>query len=212
MIRPSLIRSMFKSRTPADGFHFTRAVRRVCHDMTRRVPALGHIDMDRVAVGFCQTRKRVPHGLQASLTPLRFEGGSRETVQRGRRYVCQAITDAAGREYLYLLNFYLPRFLDHSLGEKLTTIVHELWHISDRFDGDLRRHEGRCYVHGESQREFDRHAARLAGQWLATEPDAELYAWLRLSFRQLTARHGSVYGERYPAPKLVPQGGATRAS
>lgn len=202
---------MPSNQCQSDGFHFTRAVRSVCHDMTRRVPTLAHIDMDRVAVGFCQTRKRVPHGLQASLTPLRFEGGSRETVERGRRYVCQAITDPDGREYLYLLNFYLPRFLDHSLNEKLTTIVHELWHIGEQFDGDLRRHEGRCYVHGESQREFDRHAARLAAQWLATEPDADLYDWLRLDFRQLVARHGGVYGQRYSAPKLVPLAAAARA-
>lgn len=187
-----------------DGFHFTRAVRAICVDMTRRVPTLGHIDMQRVAVGFCQTRKRVPHGLQASLTPLRFKNGARETVERGRRYTCQALRDPAGQEYLYLLNFYLPRFLDHSLGEKLTTIVHELWHISQRFDGDLRRHDGRCYVHGPSQRDFDRTASRLAGQWLASQPPAELYGFLRFDFRQLAAEHGGVVGERYPTPKLLP--------
>ncbi len=186
------------------GFYFTQAVRAVCDDMTRRVPALAHVDMHRVAVGFCQARKRVPHGLQASLTPMRFEGGARSTVHRGRRYVCQSITAPDGREYLYLLNFYLPRFLDHSLGEKLTTIVHELWHISEQFDGDLRRHDGRCYVHGPSQRAFDRTAARLAGQWLACEPPVELYAFLRFNFRQLQAHYGGVYGERYPAAKLLP--------
>lgn len=189
---------------PAEGLHFTQAVRAVCVSMTERVPLLGHIDMRRVAVGFCQARKRVQHGLQASLTPLRFENGARATVTRGRHYTCQAMLDPAGEEYLYLLNFYLPRFLDHSLGEKLTTIVHELWHISERFNGDLRRHNGRCYVHGPSQRDFDRTAARLAGQWLATEPAEELYAFLRYDFRGLSKRYGTVYGERYPTPKLVP--------
>ena len=195
------------SRT-TDGFHFTAAMRAVCDDMTRRVPLLGHIDMRRVAVGFCQARKRVRHGLQASLTPLRFEGGTRETIERGRPYTCQSIRSADGVEFLYLLNFYLPRFLDHSLGEKLTTIVHELWHISERFDGDLRRHDGRCYVHGPSQREYDRMASKLAGQWLAGDPPPEIYAFLRLNFRRLYQHYGIVYGERYPAPKLVPIKGA----
>lgn len=188
----------------SSGFHFTRAIRAVCEDMSGRVPPLQHIDMSRVAVGFCQARKRVPHGLQASLTPLRFEGGARATFERGRRYTCQPMFDPSGREYLYLLNFYLPRFLDHSLGEKLTTIVHELWHIGERFDGDLRRHDGRCYVHGRSQRDFDRTASRLAGQWLAADPPTEVYAFLRLNFRQLQAQHGAVCGERYPTPKLLP--------
>ena len=195
---------MAKRASNQPGFHFTRAMRAVCDDMTRRVPLLSHIDMSRVAVGFCQARKRVPHGLQASLTPLRFEGGARTTTTRGRLYTCESICDASGTEYLYLLNFYLPRFLDHNLGEKLTTVVHELWHIGEQFDGDLRRHEGRCYVHGPSQREFDRTASRLAGAWLASEPPADLYAFLRYSFRDLVTRYGQVYGEKYPTPKLIP--------
>ncbi len=202
--RPVNQRPMSPHTRPSQGFHFTSAIRRVCEDMTARVPALGHIDMARVAVGFCQARKRVPHGLQASLTPLRFEGGARDKVELGRRYMCQPIVGADGHEFLYLLNFYLPRFLNHSVGEKLTTIVHELWHISDQFDGDLRRHNGRCYVHGRSQREFDRTAARLAGQWLADDPPEDLYAFLRLDFCQLQAVHGGVVGHRYPTPKLLP--------
>lgn len=194
---------MARTGKPSAGLHFTHAIRAVCEDMTRKVELLSHIDMSRVAIGFCQARKRVPHGLQASLTPLRFENGARESILRGRRYTCQSILDPSGREYLYLLNFYLPRFLDHSLGEKLTTIVHELWHISEQFDGDLRRHEGRCYVHGPSQREFDRTASKLAAEWLASEPRTELYAFLRYNFRDLVGRYGQVYGERYPVPKLV---------
>lgn len=191
------------SESPAAGFHFTRAVRAVAVDMAVRLPELSHVDMSRVAVGFCQARKRVAHGLQASLTPLRFEGGATITVERGRRYTCQRILDAHRREYLYLLNFYVPRFLDHSLGEKLTTVVHELWHISPAFDGDVRRHAGRCYVHGRSQREFDRTAARLAATWLADNPPPALYSFLRLNFRQLQQRYGEVIGERYATPKLI---------
>jgi hypothetical protein len=155
--------STSRSKKPAEGLHFTQAVRAICGSMTERVPLLGHIDMRRVAVGFCQARKGVPHGLQASLTPLRFENGARSTVARGRQYTCQTL-----------------------------------------FDGDLRRHNGRCYVHGPSQRDFDRTAARLAGQWLATEPPEELYGFLRYDFRGLNQRYGTVFGERYPTPKLVP--------
>ncbi len=187
-----------------EGFHFTRAIRVLCEDMTRRVPDLAHVDMECVAVGFCQARKGVPHGMQASLTPLRFEKGAETTLERGRRYTCQRIFSSDGREYLYLLNFYLPRFLNHTLGEKLTTIAHELWHISPAFDGDIRRHEGRCYVHGRSQREFDRTAARLAAEWLAGNPPTKLFDFLRLDFRGLQQTKGPIHGQRYPAPKLLP--------
>ena len=35
--------------------------------------------------------------------------------------------------------------------EKLTTVFHELYHISPMFDGDIRRLEGRYHVHSHSQ-------------------------------------------------------------
>ncbi|MEM6330499.1 MAG: hypothetical protein AAF790_09640 [Planctomycetota bacterium] len=192
------------------GFDFTAAVRCVCEDMTGRVAELSHIDMHRVAVGFCQARKRAPHGLQASLTPLRFEGGAKAKRVRGRWFTTQKLVDGSGRDYLYLLQFYLPRFLDHPLEEKLTTITHELWHIGPAMDGDLRRHAGRCYAHGASQRAFDEHAAWLGRQWLKRDPPAGLYEWLTLDFGALAAEHGGVRGQRFPAPKLAPVDAARR--
>ncbi|MEM6798043.1 MAG: hypothetical protein AAF589_00885 [Planctomycetota bacterium] len=186
------------------AFDFTAAIRLVCEDMSRRAPELSHVDMQRVAVGFCQARKRVPHGLQASLTPLRFEGGALTKRIRGREFICQRLVDGSGRDYLYLLQFYLPRFLDHALEEKLTTIVHELWHISPEMDGDLRRHEGRCYVHGASQQAFDEQAARIGREWLMRDPPAGLYEWLTVDFRTLAAEHGGVSGQRFRTPKLAP--------
>ena len=186
------------------GFDFTSAIRHICDDMTQRVDELAHIDMRRVAVGFCQARKRVSHGLQASLTPLRFEGGAETKRMGSRRYGCQKLVDDSGRDYLYLLQFYLPRFLDHSLEEKLTTIVHELWHVSPAMDGDVRRMEGRCYVHGASQKEFDAQAARLARKWLQQDPPAGVYDFLDCDFQTLADEHGGVRGQRFSAPKLVP--------
>lgn len=189
-------------------FDITAALRRVCEDMTCRVPELSHIDMERVAIGFCQARNEAPHGLQASLTPLRFEGGVGIKRMKGRRFACQRLLDGSGRDYLYLLQVYLPRFQNHSLEEKLTTLVHELWHIGPEMDGDLRRLGGRFYVHGSSQADFDELAARLAREWLKLDPPAELYEFLTHDFKSLAAEFGGVSGQRYPAPKLIPLGAA----
>jgi hypothetical protein len=193
-------------RGEANGFDFTAAIRRTCVDMASRLPELAHIDMSRVAVGFCQARKPVSHGFQASLTPLRFEMGAEYTIRRGRRYACQRLYDDRGREYLYLLNFYLPRFLNNHFGEKVATITHELWHIGPAMDGDLRRYEGRYYAHGPSQREFDRTASRLAAAWLACPPPAETYDYLHHDFAGLYRRYGGIVGQRFTAPKLLPVG------
>ncbi len=170
--------------------------------MAARVDELRHIDMSRVAVSFRQTRKRMPHGLYASLTPLRFAGGQTHTIRRGRKFSMQRV-EIDGREMLYVLNFYLPRFLDLGFREKLTTIAHELLHIGPHFDGDLRRFSGRCYAHSQSQGQFDAHAEQLAQRWLAGGPEQSLYAFLHLDFLGLQSLHGRIIGRRIAAPKLL---------
>ena len=186
------------------GFDFTTRMRAVCQDMTQRVPELGHIDFPRVAVSFCQTRKSVTHGMYASLTPMRFAGGATSTVRGGRNWGIQRLENERGREMLYILSFYLPRFLDLDFREKLTTIVHELWHISPQFNGDVRRFRGRCYAHSGSQKSFDAVAERLADDWLSLTPPGELYEFLHHNHRKLSEMHGSVYGTKIPTPKLFP--------
>ena len=171
--------------------------------MAAQLDELRHIDMSRVAVSFRQTRKRMPYGLYASLTPLRFAGGETHGVRRGRKFSIQRV-EIDGREMLYVLNFYLPRFLDLGFREKLTTIAHELLHISPNFDGDLRRFSGRCYAHSHSHPQFDAQAEQLAQRWLARGPEQSLYAFLHLDFLRLRAMHGGIYGRRIAAPKLLP--------
>ena len=187
------------------GFDLTAHIRRICVDMVARLPELGHIDPARMVFSFRQTRKSSRWGVQATLTPLRFEGGKLHTLRRGRRYGVQRVLDPHGREMLYVLCVYLPRFMDHCLREKLVTLVHELWHISPEFNGDLRRHSGRCYAHSHSQREYDAEMHRLTQKWLSLDPPPSSYAFLRHSFRELQARHGPVYGERIATPRLILQ-------
>lgn len=179
-------------------------MRDVCGDMVSRLPQLAHIDLGRVAFSFCQARNRTTWGLYASLTPLRFKGGALTEFRRRRRYTIQRLYDRDGREMLYILSFYLPRFMDLSFDEKLVTVLHELWHISPAFDGDLRRHEGRCYAHTHSQAEYDAQMAVFARQWLALGPPEPVWGFLRMSFEELLRSQGRVIGVRIPRPKLIP--------
>jgi hypothetical protein len=185
-------------------FDFTLHIRHVAGDMVSRLPELAHIDMDRVAVGFCQTRSGGTHGIYASLTPLRFAGGSLTTVRRGRPHGIQRVCGADGREMLYVLNFYLPRFQNLVLREKLITVLHELWHISPDFNGDIRRHNGRYHAHTHSQEEYDAEMGRLADRWLALSPPEELWSFLRYDFAELALRHGPIVGLRIRRPRLLP--------
>jgi hypothetical protein len=192
-----------RTAAPA-GFDFTRHMHRLCAALTADLPELSHIDIGRVAICFSRARKRVPYGIWASLTPLRFAGGSL-TVTRGRKtWTIQRLYGDDGREMLYILRFYFPRFFDQSLEEKLNTVIHELWHIGPRFDGDLRRHDGRCYAHGTSQKEYDAQIDRLLRKWLDARPDPALYEFLTGSMEDLIARHGGLHGLRVARPRLLP--------
>jgi hypothetical protein len=185
------------------GFDFTLHMRRLCADLTARLADLTHVDLQRVAIRFCQARKAVRHGLHASLTPMRFEDGQLFSSRRGRTMTLERLYDASGREMLYLLSFYLPRFLERPFEDKLTTVVHELWHIGPRFDGDLRRHPGRCYAHSHSQKQYDALMRQLAMKWLALDPPPQTYAFLQSDFHELERRCGPIFGQKIPTPKLI---------
>lgn len=159
--------------------------------------------MPQVAVTFAQARRRVLHGLQAKLTPLRFENGSLVTVRGRQRWTVRRMFHGE-TEILYILTFYLPRFQDQPVEEKLITIFHELFHISPRFDGDIRRLEGRYHVHSHSQKEYDREMGVLAQRYLKRQPDQRLWGFLRYRFDELQVEHGRVIGLRLPIPRLVP--------
>ena len=184
-------------------FDFSRHMSLLCRDVVRLTPELTHIDMSRVAITFAQTRTDAPHGTQARLTALRFRDGSPTTVRRGRRFRMQSVV-IDGREMLYLVTFYLPRFLNHAACEKLVIVVHELYHISERFDGDVRRLSGRNYAHTHSRRNYDNVVRHMARQYLRRNPDPRLRTFLEWDFRELTARHGGVRGLRVPVPRLLP--------
>jgi predicted metallopeptidase len=178
-------------------------MRRFCADAVSRIAALEHIDLAHVAMSFAQARKQTRHGLYASLTPMRFAHGALTCRRHSRTYTIQRLYDGQGREIFYILTFYLPRFMDLPFREKLITIFHELWHISPGFDGDLRRHAGRCYAHTHSQKQYDAEMDLLARQYLASTPPPSLYEFLHYDFKDLVARYGRVYGTKVRRPRLL---------
>jgi hypothetical protein len=189
--------------TEGEPFDFCGHVRRLCADLVDRCDELRHVDVARLLFAVTQARNGRAHGLQARVTPLRFQHGRLTRQRRGVTYQVQRFF-LGEQEFLYLVTFCLPRFLDQSFDDKLVTLFHELFHISPAFDGDLRRHEGRYCIHSHSQRDYDEHMADLARQYLDGKPDPALHAFLRLSFAQLLHRHGSIVGVVVPRPKLIP--------
>ncbi|MBL8816841.1 MAG: hypothetical protein JNL58_12475 [Planctomyces sp.] len=178
-------------------------MRGLCLDICERHAAFGHVRMSEVAVTYAQTRSPVEWGMQAKLTPLRFEGGRRTMTRRGRKWTVERVFQH-GQELLYLLTFYLPRYQNLSFEEKLITVFHELYHISPRFDGDIRRFGGSCYMHTGSQKKYDELMKQFAMEYLKMGVSEELLRFLRLSFGELTRTCGTVVGVKVNVPRLIP--------
>ena len=186
-----------------DPFNSVRHTRRLAEDIVQRTPDFRHIQVPRILLSALQARNGHPHGLQARVTPLRFSHGQLQRQRRGTTFQVQRYF-LGDHEYLYVMTFSLPRFLDQQFDEKFITLFHELYHIGPEFNGDLRRHQGRCQLHTHSQRQYDRHMAGLRANTLAGNPDPNLHGFLRLSFNQLQERHGSVAAVVVPRPKMIP--------
>ena len=194
----------------AGPLDFSLVMRQLCEDISQRLDEFQHLRMDEMAVAFAQTRSRVRHGLQAKLTPMRFENGLLTTRRGGRTWTVQRLFHN-DREMLYVLTFYLPRFLDQTFREKMITVVHELYHVSPLFNGDIRRMGGRYHVHSHSQKGYDRLMETFVDRYLALRPPRRLYDFLTCNFRQLQRAHGAVVGVQVPIPKLIPVSDAKSA-
>lgn len=186
------------------SFDYTGAIEKVCRNICQRVPELRHIEMDRVSVCFAQTKHSIPFGVFASVTPLRFKGGALHQRNKGEDWTVQRCFSKDGLEYLYILNFYTPRFIELKLSQKFETIVHELYHISPEFNGDLRRFAGRCFAHGSSQKRYDAAVRRMVEFWLKSDPPADIWDFLRFNYKELVEIHGRIHGMKTPAPKVIP--------
>jgi hypothetical protein len=184
-------------------FHFSLRMKEICEDIANHSEPFWHLKVDRMLFTFTQARSSQSHGLQARVTPMRFRDGAPIRNHRGRKYrVQQYLVDES--EILYIVTFCLPRFLNRTFDDKLITIFHELYHISPFFNGDLRRHAGRCEYHTSSQKGYDREMAAYARGYIQKQTDSSKYDFLRLNYSQLIHRHPYVVGYQVPRPKLIP--------
>ena len=183
---------------------FSERLRILTVDVCRRVPELAHIDPKKLL--FCISRSRAggTHGTYARIAPLRFAEGKTEYTRRRGRHIetfRQPSFHHDGREILYLIHLMLPRFLRLSFDQKLSTILHELYHISERCDGDIRRFAGRNFAHGSSRRHYNRRIDELASHYRDSRPDPATLDFLHLTEEGWLRREYRLSGITSPLPR-----------
>lgn len=200
---PGVRQKAAKGPPKPDPFHYTQAMRDVVQDVVATLEEFQHVDLNRVLLSIAQARQSSKYGVYASCFPLRFEGGEAEVLHKKRRFRMPALQHQ-GHEILYIVYFMLPRFHEEQdYREKLATIIHELYHISPHFNGDIRRFSGKNFAHGHSREVYHAAMRRLADQYLATSPRARDHEFLERPFSELMEHPGGVVGTCVPRPKPV---------
>ena len=218
--------------------NYTERISRLMQDVVSRTPALGFIDLREVLV-FGRFGRRHADGAFATchcLTLPETEPGyyfwrdrtTGELTRRSEWFVTRTPEVRLGETRIkYLISFVLPRFCEQTLERswkaelydedvepwvaKLDTIVHELYHIDPAASGI------RQVAHASGTRASRTHApqfyedvAGMTRQYLTSNPDPELYDFLRWDFAGLQTRFGGVaattfrnfpsFPQRYIAP------------
>ncbi|MFN0150114.1 MAG: hypothetical protein ACKVU1_05280 [bacterium] len=187
---------------PSEGFDLTTQIERLVCEIVAECPGFAHVDPSRLVISGAATRNRSRFGKYASIFPLRFEGGA--SVQSGRRvawYLPRVEVD--GRDILYALFFYIPRFFTLDAARRLSVVFHELHHISDKFDGDLRRFPGHFHYHGKSVKHFEDGFRDDLDRFLASGRARRFECLLEYSLPRLMKRYGAVVWRRVPQPRLA---------
>ncbi|MHB8874105.1 MAG: putative metallopeptidase [Myxococcaceae bacterium] len=115
--------------------NFTQTVRALVRDIAATMPEFSYVRPSRILVVAGEARR----ASRGTVKPLAF-GGARSRDPAGRR---KPVVRIRGRRMLYCITL-RPLFFRASTPEaRVATVLHELFHISRRFDGTLsttRRH------------------------------------------------------------------------
>ncbi len=185
------------------GFDFTGSMNLLVKDIVKTHPAFSHIILDNILVAISPSNGS-KNGVVAKLRPMRFEGGSKTRLIRRIEYSAPEV-NINGNNILYIVYFHLPRFMNHGKHQsKLSTVLHELYHISPLFNGDIRRFPGKNFAHGNSRRHYDELIEVFANEYKRQTIHPELSDFLKYRYSELKRKYGAIYGDMIRIPRSNP--------
>lgn len=160
------------------------------NNITKAVPEFSHIDTGKILFSLKSSPKNSDNGYYAEVkclsnTPFDFISDGRIT----KHYYSDCLFKN-GIPALYLIVFTVPCFVDLNLREKICTIMHELYHISPLFNGELRLFNGKNCLHGPQPEKFDEYMYYLADIFLSKYKSLDKL--FSLDYEKLNEKHGSI--------------------
>lgn len=116
--------------------NFNDAISALLEDVASRMEEFAHVRPGRVLVLAGEARR----ASRGTVKPLTFANGKSKDAETGFR---RPIVRLRGKKMLYTITLRPLFFRDSSAATRIGTILHELFHVSKKFDGTLsesRRH------------------------------------------------------------------------
>lgn len=194
--------------------NYADILQKVLKDLIRHISDFSNIDPSRILVSSTPSRSHDKRGMWACILPMRFENGKKVKFERyGKTQLkisiklatqsIRRIHPAPKEHFLYFMYISIPRFYNLTLNEKLETLIHELYHISPNFDGDLRRFPGHSYMHGSSLKLYDKAVRDLKSRYLRRSRAHTLLETLSLSQTGLHRKFPGLIFPRFKEPALI---------
>jgi hypothetical protein len=174
--------------------NLNKAVRALIRDIAARLPEFSHVKASRVLVIAGEARR----ASRGTVKPLCFRGG-RSTDRSGRR---KPIIRIKGKRMLYCITLRPLFFRASTPKSRVETVMHELFHMSRRFDGTL--HAGRR--HSVLGKDFPRRLRPLVRRYLKQCPKEVLAPFAysgELKVLQWLERPGHAYIPGTPRVRKV---------
>jgi hypothetical protein len=188
----------------------TLAVKRLIRDAARRLPELAHVRASNVLVVAGEARR----ASRATIRPAEVRARDAKRRPGARKPEIRV----RGNRILYVVTLRPLWFVGSTPEQRIATVLHELYHVSQRFDGTL--HRGRRHSSLPRAR-YDRKIRALRDRYLARAPAeivepfahegvVKVRMWLERPtawFRDGEYRGRRIYGERQLFVGLMPMRG-----
>ncbi len=158
--------------------NFNETVRMLLEDVSARVPEFEHIRPARLLILAGEARR----ASRGTVKPLTFPGGRSRDEESGFR---RPIIRISGKRVFYTIALRPLFFRDSDAEGRIGTLLHELFHISTRFDGtlsDARRHASMGKEFAKNLRPIVRRYLKECPPELkarfAYDGEVRIYSWL----------------------------------
>lgn len=175
----------------------------IIHDIIKATDEFKSYDLNRILICCASSRNDFKGATYGKLLPLRFKDGSEIISYNNRHYTIPKVK-INNIEILYIIYFYIPKFFNLSVGDKVKVIFHELYHINPEFNGDIRRMGNFKSAHGHSRKAFEEKYIVYAETFLKTIKNSPYFHFLEMNYEDIHNQFKKILYQRMKQIKPVP--------